>query len=48
VDVALDVVPECGGLNVGMAEVDARPDARLEHLVRQIREVMEDALLRRR
>jgi len=33
VDVALGVTAERRSLNVGVAEVNTRPDARLEHLV---------------
>jgi hypothetical protein len=45
VDVALDLAAEVCCLHVRIPEVDPRPDTGFEHLVRQIGEAIERALL---
>ena len=47
VDVTRDLAAEVGGLDVGRPEVDPSPDARFEHLVRQVGEAGEGPLLGR-
>src|SRR5262249_48823289 len=45
VDVALHITTELGSLDVRGAEVDTRPDACFNHLVREVREAREAPLL---
>src|SRR4029453_19306673 len=45
VDVVLHLAAEVRGLDVGVAEVDPRPDTCLKDLVGQVREAMENTLL---
>lgn len=47
VDVLLDLAAEVRGLHVGIPEMDAGPDPRLQHLIGQVGEAVEEQLLAR-